>query len=86
MKELIQALEIFDKYADGHVIQCEHDVLIVNVTDDMDSDDIDRLKQLGFFYQEEECNWYSYEWGSCGFIYTFSAVDKYNNKLKDEGH
>ena len=65
MKELIKALEIFDKYADGNVIQCEHDVLIVNVTDDMDSDDIDRLVELGFFYQEDDCNWQSYEWGSC---------------------
>ncbi len=65
MDKLIEALQIFNKYADGNVIQCEHDVLIVNVTDDMDSDDIDRLGELGFFYQEDDCNWQSYEWGSC---------------------
>ena len=65
MDKLIEALQIFNKYADGNVIQCEHDVLIVNVTDDMDSDDIDRLGELGLFYQEDDCNWQSYEWGSC---------------------
>ncbi len=42
MDKLIEALQIFNKYADGNIIQCETADLIVNVTADMDSDEINR--------------------------------------------
>jgi len=64
MKELIKALEIFDKYgAEGTI--CDHDVLYVPITqDEMSSDDIDRLNELGFIYNSDDCFWLSHKWGS----------------------
>lgn len=56
MSDLIEALQIFLKYADNQwPTHCEHDILMVVdiLEDDIPEDDRDRLKILGFFWNDE---------------------------------
>lgn len=70
MKDLIEALTILLKYAneDRRPTNCSHDEFFVgagieleNVTDE----DISRLDELGFFWDEDNEGFYSYRFGSC---------------------
>jgi hypothetical protein len=70
VKDLIEALTIFLKYADKYApTHCEHDVLIVYHIhpDDVSSDDKARLEELGFHAGEQfgEEVFYSFRFGSC---------------------
>ena len=67
MKNLIEALNIFLKYAnEDYPTHCEHDVLwIVGVTEDqVTEEDKVRLIELGFFYSYNDNSWQSYKYGS----------------------
>lgn len=67
MKNLIEALQIFLKYADRqNPTHCEHDMLcVVDIPkDDVESEDVLRLGQLGFFWSEEYECWASFRYGS----------------------
>lgn len=68
MKDLIEALNIFLKYGDySNPTHCEHDVLwVVGYNpEDFTEDDMKRLKELGFFYAEDDECFQSYRYGSC---------------------
>lgn len=69
MKDLIEALLIFQKYLpkDGYPTWCEHDVLHVCCSSTIVSnDDMLRLETLGFFKSDyEEQEFLSYKYGSC---------------------
>ena len=68
MKDLIEALTIFAKYA--NVVcptHCEHDVLMIMAVDRaaMTADDIARVETLGFYWSEGDFDcWQSYRFGS----------------------
>lgn len=66
MEDLIAALQIFLKYgADKrNPTHCEHDVLIVRVDDEISEEDIKRLSELSFDYNEEYEAYTSYRFGS----------------------
>jgi len=67
MKNLIEALNIFLKYADKYTpTHCEHDVmLVVGITEDQVSpEDKARLDELGFFWNTEHDSWSSFRFGS----------------------
>lgn len=54
MKNLIEILQIMDKY--NAIIGAEHDIILFwsQLTDlDLQNEDLERLKQLGVFYDEE---------------------------------
>lgn len=59
MDDLIEALGIFKKYIHDdfgkkYPTHCEHDVLLISVeSDDISKEDLERLKELGFFYLRE---------------------------------
>ena len=65
MNDLIEALQIFAKYATPEwPTHCEHDVLYVCISPDgMSEDDISRLDELGFVINED--SFMSYKFGSC---------------------
>ncbi len=70
MNDLIEALQIFQKYMPEDVrcpTHCEHDTLYICCVepDDVSLEDIDRLKGLGFFVPEEEDCFMSFRFGSC---------------------
>ena len=70
MKELIEALTILYKYMSvetKYPTHCEHDVLFVfGVDKEISEEDTRRLKELGFFKNEDYDNsWKSYRFGSC---------------------
>jgi hypothetical protein len=67
MEDLIKALQIFFKYTqDKYPTHCSHDILIVNTVDknQVSEEDIKRLEELGFHWDEEENLFYSYRFGS----------------------
>ena len=72
MNDLIEALQIFAKYL-GPADQkkrcpthCEHDVLSVMDIDEQQitSNDVKRLVELGFFWSDGEECWQSFRFGS----------------------
>ena len=72
MSDLIEALQIFLKYAIKDVYsptQCAHDTLYIFPGvhhENMDPEDVARLDDLGFHpSSENEGSWYSYRFGSC---------------------
>jgi DNA-binding protein YbaB len=69
MKDLIEALTIFNKYCDNdnkHITSCEHDIFYVMIDPKIVSEeDINRLKDLGFIESMDDYNFYSYRYGSC---------------------
>ena len=72
LKQLIEALQIIDKYSDGLNGQthCEHDVMCVVGVDPekVTAEDLARLDELGFQPRDEfnngEVYFTSYRWGS----------------------
>ncbi len=67
MSNLIKALQIFLKYADNRwPTHCEHDILMISdiLEDDISKHDQDRLKILGFFWNEEHQCYASGRFGS----------------------
>jgi hypothetical protein len=70
MKDLIEALIIFAKYAsdDHNPTNCEHDEFLVyaGITKDMVSpEDKKRLGELDFFWSDDLDCWKSFRFGSC---------------------
>ena len=57
INELIEALQIFSKYIpdDRFPTYCEHDILMVMVYDasDISREDLERLKELHFYFDSE---------------------------------
>lgn len=69
MKELIEALQIMNKYYDGSgPTHCEHDILTICGVDPekVSKVDIERLDDLGFFVGDEygESAFHSFKFGS----------------------
>ena len=66
LSDLVSALQIFLKYGDPtYPTHCEHDVLTVCVNpEDVPEEDRDRLEELGFNADGEEC-FTSFRFGSC---------------------
>lgn len=67
MKDLVEALSIFQKYKDLQwPTHCEHDVLyIMGVTrDEVSGEDQGRLEELGFLWSESDDCWESFRFGS----------------------
>lgn len=68
MSDLIEALQIFLKYGDVEFpTHCEHDSLYIHgySIEEMSSQDIIKLEQLGFDYNIDlEC-FQSFKYGSC---------------------
>lgn len=67
MSDLIEALQIFVKYANPrNPTHCEHDVLwIMDVDpDNVTPEDKKRLDELGFFINEDESCFQSHRYGS----------------------
>ncbi len=67
MEQLIQALQIFQKYNnEDYPTACEHDTLYVNVNpDSVSEDDKVTLERLGFTANDTDGNFYSHKYGSC---------------------
>jgi hypothetical protein len=70
MKDLIEALQIFLKYAndDRNPCHCEHDVLYIGSGIDLkmvSDEDLKRLDELGFFWSESDDSFISFRFGSC---------------------
>ena len=65
MKELIEALQIFNRYQRA-ATHCEHDVLSVCYVSREEVSEVDRkrLEELGFFWSAEIDAWSSFRWGS----------------------
>jgi len=70
MKDLIEALQILLKYAndDRNPTHCEHDQLYVGCDieiEEVSKEDIDKLDELGFLWDEESYGFISFRFGSC---------------------
>ena len=70
MKDLIEALQILLKYAndDRNPTGCEHDMLYVCCGIELEKvsfEDVEKLEELGFFWNEETDTFASYRYGSC---------------------
>lgn len=67
IRELIEALEIFEKYiGDDYPTNCSHDQLYVDCDPEKVSEaDIIKLDKLGFFVDQELDGFSSYKYGSC---------------------
>jgi len=70
MKDLIEALQILLNYAndDRNPTHCEHDQLYVGCDiqlHQVSEEDIKRLDELGFFWDEESEGFISFRFGSC---------------------
>ena len=70
MKDLIEALQIFLKYAndDYKPVHCEHDQLYIGCDIELDKvskADIEKLDELGFFWDDESEGFISFRFGSC---------------------
>jgi hypothetical protein len=66
MRDLVEALNIFLKYADYmYPTQCEKELLIIAGIDERDvlREDIERLEKLGFFWFDESKFFASYRYG-----------------------
>jgi len=64
MDDLIEALQIFRKYAnEKHPTNCEHDQLYIMGVDEVSKEDEKRLDELGFFREDDE-GWSSYKFGN----------------------
>lgn len=68
MKDLIEALTIFAKYApDNHnPTHCEHDMMMVMGAERtaMTKEDLVRIEALGFYWSAEYDCWASFRFGS----------------------
>ena len=68
MKDLIEALQIFQRYQEDTKwpTHCEHDVLhIMGVEKDApDVGERERLQALGFLWSDSDSCWISYRFGS----------------------
>lgn len=68
MKDLIEALTIFEKYQKSTKwpTGCEHDVLYIMGVgkDDPSTEEKERLEALGFIWIENDESWGSYRFGS----------------------
>jgi hypothetical protein len=67
MEQLIEALNIFLKYGNPtYPTHCEHDILAVvdYSKSDIPKADRKRLKELGFFWSNEDEAFISYRYGS----------------------
>jgi hypothetical protein len=70
MKDLIEALQILLKYAnnDENPTHCDHDQLYIGCGIELEKvtkEDIDKLDELGFFWDEESEGFISFRFGSC---------------------
>ncbi len=67
MKDLIEALQIFLKYGDHqYPTHCEHGSFIVYYSNkDIIPEDITRLEELSFNWNEDSNGFISYRYGSC---------------------
>lgn len=68
MKDLIKALQIFNKYTDSDCIHCDHDELVVCIEScSISEEDRQELEKLSFSTDEEDEESYfrSYRFGSC---------------------
>lgn len=67
IRELIEALEIFERYiGDKYPTNCSHDQLYVDVDPEIVSEaDVIKLDELGFFVDEELSGFSSFKFGSC---------------------
>ena len=67
MNDLIEALQIFAKYQDhSSPTICSHDELAIaniNITE-VSRDDVERLDDLDFLWNEEDAYFYSFRFGS----------------------
>ncbi len=67
MKDLIEALQIFAKYADEYSpTHCEHDELMVPgiAYEEVSAEDRERLEVLSFYWSDEYSCWSSFRFGS----------------------
>lgn len=67
MEQLIEALQIFLKYANpSYPTHCEHDIMYIMDVDVKDVSTADRIKldELGFFWDDGEDGFISYKYGS----------------------
>lgn len=67
MKDLIEALQIFLKYKNEQwPTHCEHDIMMIMgiEQDEISAEDVKRLDDLGFRWNEEYDCWASYKFGS----------------------
>ena len=67
MDDLIEALQIFRKYANEEwPTHCEHDVLmVVNISrNDLSEEDYVKVKKLGFIWSDDDDSFISYKFGS----------------------
>jgi len=67
MKDLIEALNIFLKYGDEHnPTHCEHDIMYITCISPgvVSEQDKLRLKELSFYVDDEDDNFYSFRYGS----------------------
>jgi hypothetical protein len=68
MKDLIEALTIFAKYAteQHNPTHCEHDTFFVVCVerDALSTEDKRRVEELGFLWSEEYDSWVSFRFGS----------------------
>lgn len=69
MDELIEALQIFLKYGnETYPTHCKHDVLTIcgdYHKDKVSQEDLDKLEELGFFWDDGDEYFYSFRYGSC---------------------
>lgn len=70
MKDLIQALQILLKYSndDRNPTHCEHDQLYIGCGIELEKvtkEDVDKLDELGFFWDEESDGFISFRFGRC---------------------
>jgi hypothetical protein len=70
MKDLIKALQILLKYAndDYGPTHCEHDMLYVGCNIDIEKvtgEDVTKLDELGFLWDDDHDCFISYRFGSC---------------------
>lgn len=68
MKNLIEALTILLKYGDNPFpTHCEHDVLYLYPASgaQISKEDLEKLKELSFIYDEETNGFSSFLYGSC---------------------
>lgn len=67
MEDMIKALNIFMKHGDvTYPFHCEHDILhVFPQSNDFSEEELKELEELGFYYSEEDGNFYSFRYGSC---------------------